>query len=555
MLSILLKKQLAEKLSALKKGKGRVDYLGALITLILSAGMIAICVIVLSRFVSAYSEIRINEVRDIISRQFELLTIFYAIILLLGIISGIKQINHALFEGDDRAIFSTLPIKSSTVFYSKLITVYIKQLFIYLITLVPVNLTFAVVTEQGAYYVLMTIVICIFVPVLSLAIASIFCLPVYFVKRFFKSKYVTTLIFSTVIVGLLFWCYSTVLAFIESLMTTGDIRFFFKEQTMSAIISAAAGLYPANVGAKILLKINAGANIGIFLASILGFAALGYFIVSKLFYKAELSRALSNGKFVAVQKKVNYKMKPTVVALMNKEFFQIIRTPSYAFQYFSVAAVMPLMVYFCMGIGTDLLSTLIMTESNFELALFLILIFGALTNTFCATNISREGNAFYTLKTLPVAIEKVVAAKILFCSIVAALCSLITCVLVAALHYVSPGEAAFIYLISSLLAEAQICFATRKDLNHPVFPSDDDCEVKESSSTISEIIIMGFLTAIVLGGVSLYLSIYRGSYLGENSSMQTMLFTGLTALAVLAAAVSYLMIGLKSKCYRLTEGD
>lgn len=69
-------------------------------------------------------------------------------------------------------------------------------------------------------------------------------------------------------------------------------------------------------------------------------------------------------------------------------------TPDYAVQYFTVAAIMPLMVYFCMGIGKNFLTSLVFVQSDFELAILLTVLFGALTNTFCARTSAATGNRF-----------------------------------------------------------------------------------------------------------------------------------------------------------------
>lgn len=552
MINVLLKKQLTERLSALKKDKSRIDWLGALLTLVLTAGLIAICVIVLSRLVQQYSAIRLNGVTDPSARQFELSTLIYAAIILIGVISGTREINFALYEGDDRNILITLPVKASDIFYSKLIAVYAKQVAVTAITVLPVNLTLAAVTGQSAYYVIMTLLACPVLPIITLAFASVLAIPYYFIKKFMGSKYALSLLLVTAITGLVFWFYSSILSFVKTLLTTGEIRFFFNENTMNGIIRAANGLYPANLFARILLRVEVGKSIGVLIAFIVGAGALGYLVIALTYNKTMQLRTAQARPVLRARGAT--KAKSPFSALLLKEFSLIFRTPSYAFQYFSVAAIMPLMVYFCMGIGSDLLTTLVMTENNFQLALFLILIFGSLTNTFCATNISREGPAFYTLKTMPVRFSTVIGAKIFFCSLVSLISTLISVIVVGALGYVNAGEAIFILFVAATLAEAQICFATRKDLNRPSFSSDEDCEVRESNGTISQIVVLGLLTAAVLGGVSLFLSVYNGYYKGQNADMQTMLFSGLVSAALLAASICYLFVGLRKKVETLTEG-
>lgn len=553
MLGVLLRKQIIEKLSVFKQDKARLDILGNLLSLTLAASVIAIVVIVFAKFVKMYCLIRINNILDIPARQYELLTWIYSLIFIFGIFSGVKAINFAVFENDDQKILMALPIEAKTIFYSKLITIYSKQIFIFVAIILPLNLTFAAVTEQSAYYILMTLVMCLIFPLITLAFSSIFCLPAFYIKRFVQSKYSLLLIIVTAITGFIFWGYSAILDFMKTMLTTGELRFFFKESTMQVIIKGTKWLYPSNLMAAMLLKRNVCKNLILLISIAIIATAIGFLMVNLLFYKANHERASANKKYIfSVKSKL--KQKPVMIALIKKEFNLIFRTPSYAFQYFSVAAIMPLMVYFCMGIGSDLLQTLVFSENNFELSIFIILLFSTLTNTFCATNISREGQAFYILKTMPISFSKILGAKILFCTIVSVVSILVSCIVVFACGYINFGEFVFVFFIAVLISEAQICFATRKDLNRPVFSNDEDCEVKESNSTISTIIITGLIIALLLGGLSLYFSVYNGSLKGGNSTAFTLIFVGLSAVALFSSAVAYLLIGLKKSFYELPEG-
>lgn len=554
MLKILLLKYFTEKASVLKRDRARLDLAGNIMSVILACSLIAVGVIVFSRFITMYAAIRIDNVLDVGARQFELLTWVYAALFVFGVISGVKAINYSIFENNDRVILLTLPIKANTIFYSKLIILYLKQIVVFLFTLLPINLTFAVVAEQSVYYILMTILLSFLFPLITLAFSSVFCLPVYYLKRFIQSKYTFMLILITVITAVVFWGYSALLDGIKTMLTTGEIRFFFKETTMQMIIGGAKVMYPSNLIAGLLLKRNIAVNLSIIIALAATVTAIGFIIVNLIFNKANQQRVINSGR-VALRNNQSITKKSSFISLVIKEFNLVLRTPSYAFQYFSVAAIMPLMVYLCMGIGSNLLENLVFTNNNFELAMFVVLLFATLTNTFCATNISRDGPMFYTLKTLPVSFTQIVGAKIFFCSIVAVLSIFVSCIILAAFSYVTVLETLFIFVVAILFAEAEICFATRKDLNHPTFSDDGDCEVKESNSTISTIIITGLIAATVIGGVSLYSSLIIGYNGGDSGKIFATIFVLLSVLILLGLTLTYLLVGLKKRFYEMTEGD
>lgn len=553
MLGVLLKKQLCEKLSYFRRDKKNIDYVGAILTLALLALMLFVIVEVFGAFVEKYTAIRMYGVADVRARQFEIMTLVYESVFLIGIISGVSMINRALFESDDRQILITLPVKASTVFLSKVISVYFKQTLTSLIATLPFISVFAAVTGQGAGYIALSVFAALLIPFASLAASSVLCMPYYYIKRFFQSKYLSLFIVITAIMFLLFWGYANVLDFMRTLMSTGEIKFFFSEKTMTAIINVTDKLVPANFIARFTLGIEAGNNFGILLAITVASAVTGLFVTSALFNKAMKIQNTRGGKIIFSDGKLRRRMSART-SLFVKEFETVLLTPDYAVEYFSVAAIMPLMVYFCMTIGKSLLKTLVFVENDFELAIFLTVLFGALTNTFPATNVSRDGRAFYMLKTLPLKITDVLAPKIAMNVTVSALSAGITAAVLAGKKFVSVPEGLFVFVVVMILSVAEILIATRKDLNKPRFSFDDDNVVRETNNNVSLIIVIGILLALVLGGIPLAVNVMQGLK-GKNYGLFTYLFAGAGAVTALACAAAYAFSGIRKRFDALTEGD
>ena len=193
-------------------------------------------------------------------------------------------------------------------------------------------------------------------------------------------------------------------------------------------------------------------------------------------------------------------------------------------------------------------------EMNFEIALLLTVLFGSLTNTFCAINISREGRSFYMQKTLPIRYSKMLGVKIGLNFVVTMLSVGISTLVITLQGFIEPMEAVFVFAVGIILGLAQICFATRKDLNHPYFPTEEDNTVKESNGNVSTIIILGMIISLVVGGVPLVYSVLD-SLKGDGMANFTYLFAGGLSVVVLIASLLYTFIGIKSKFERLSEGD
>lgn len=291
MLGVLLKKQMTEKLSYFKRDKKRIDIVGALLTLVMTAFIMYVVIEVFGAFVAKYTEIRLNGVRDVRARQYEIMTFVYEFVFAVDVIGGVVAIYRAIFESDDRMIIQTLPVKASDVLYSKIIFIYAKQVLSAFVILVPFVAVFASVTKQGAGYVILGLLAAFIIPVMSLSVSSVLAMPYYYVKKFFSSKYVCLLVIVTLVLFALFYCYATVLDFLKTLMSTGEIKFFFSEKTMTTIISLTKNLVPANFIAAFTLKTDVWKNLGIIVAITVATGAIGILITSLLYNKAMKTRA------------------------------------------------------------------------------------------------------------------------------------------------------------------------------------------------------------------------------------------------------------------------
>ena len=543
MIGVLLKKQIYERLSYFKRNRKNIDVVGMLLSAVLVALVLFVVAVVFKQFIEKYSTIRINNVLDVNARLYEIMVIVYEVVLVASVLGSTSQLTRAIFESDDRNVLAVLPIRPQAIFFAKMISSYFSQAVLSACITLPLVIVFAQVTAKGADFIVVSTLASLLIPFISLGIASILCLPFYFIKRFFQSKYIIFLVSVTIALGVLFGGYAVILDFFKDLMATGDIKFFFSQEVMEFIINLTAKLVPASFITKLVFGIDPWLNGGILLAIIVGLGAIGVG-VEYLLYNAAIKIRVQNTDGIIFRAKKLSRPRSVTHGLIAKELGAILFTPDYAFQYFSVAAILPLMVYFCMDLGQKLLSSILHVELNFELALILTILFGSLTNTFCAINISREGRSFYMQKTLPIKHTKILGVKIGVSSIV-----------ISALGYVDFLEGAFVFIIGTILGLAQICFATRKDLNNPYFPTEEDKTVKEGNGNVSTIIVVGMLASLIIGGVPLGISVLSNLKEGFQIPNFTYIFVSVAAVLSLVASLLYTFIGIRGRFDRLSEGD
>ena len=553
MIGVLLKKQLHERLSYFKRNRRNIDVVGMLLSAVLTVLVLGVIAVVFKQFIEKYSTIRINNVLDVQARLYEIMTIVYEIALLISVFGATSALTRAIFESDDRNVLIVLPIKPQAIFFAKMVSVYFSQALLSVCITLPLVIVFAEVTGQDIMFIVISTVASLLIPFISLGLASILCLPFYFVKRFFQSKYVWFLLSITALMAALFVGYAQILNFFENLLVTGDIKFFFSQEIMEFIINLTDKLVPANFLARLVFGIEPLKN-GLILLGVIVVLGLIGFGVEYLLYNAAVKIRVQNNDGIVFHAKKLSRPRSVTRGLIAKEMGAILFTPDYAFQYISVAAILPIMVYFCMGLGESLLSQLLHVEMNFELALLLTVLFGSLTNTFCAINISREGRSFYMQKTLPIKHSKYIGVKIGLNLVVTILSVGVSTLVITLLGFLTYVEAIFVFGVGVVLGFAQICFATRKDLNKPYFPTEEDNTVKEGNGNVSTIIVLGMIISLIIGGIPL---IYGVLNMLKGGGMEnfTYLFAGGLAVLVLIASLLYTFIGLRAKFERLSEGD
>ncbi len=551
LIKTLLKKQFIERTYGYKRKN--FDVVGFILRLAIIAMLMTVFIIFFGRFMDIYISVKDGGAVNVPLRLGELLSIVYTIVIIFMTISAISRINHEIFNADDIKTFAAMPIGAKSLFISKLIVIYLNQLVFSAVAVLTVNITVAIHSAVSPLFFVFTVPACFVLPLITIAIGSVLALPFNLLSRFLQSKFVINFILVTAIAGGLFYLYSIILGGVKEMLLGDSLRYFFNEARMSAIAGAVSYMYPAKWFANMFTGTE-------YLVSGLGIVAvlavclvLSVVIINYILRGALQSRVAGTQRFIRRSKPLS-NCKSGFFALVKKEFLLIFRTPSYMFSYFSVAVIMPLMVYFCMSISSSLVTTLVGLECNPELALFLTLLFGALTNVFCATNISRDGQMFYTVKAMPFGYKTVFFSKVFLCMLVTVVSQLATAVLLASTGYLVWYSALFIFIVGTLFGFVHVCVATRYDFNHARFSTEDDGEIKESDNVVSALIVLGLLVSVLVGGAVFVIRLIMLLF-NSDFGYATYLIAGGAAVVSSVLAYLYLIGKLGKKYYEFEGGE
>lgn len=493
-----------------KGKKEKRDFVGGLMSFLITALIVVVFVYLVSTIANNYVLVEINKVSDPIGRALELMNVFYAAIIVVMSLSGVEQMRKSLTERKNREIFLRLPVNPQTIFLSKISVLLIMNYVLALVLVGATNIIFYIALKPDLMYWVYTVGVWLVFPFVSLLISSILIIPYIKIIDFLKDKYAVIFILFTALLAGAFFLYSEVLGVVQRLLETGNIKFLFNMQFITTLQTILKYSYPANSLASIVLGVDFRQSLLIVAAVIVLAVTFVYLITKRLFYIT----LYQNEKRIFKYKKIeDYTLNLKKKSLMKKEFITIFREPKNLFSYFAISLAMPIMVYCCYTLFVSLIYNTVGFKIEFSLALLIILIFSVLTNTFCSTNISREGVAFLNMKALPVSANEVLSAKVSFCNIVSSLAVILSSILLVVLTDLSIVDGVICAALGVIFSMAQVLIATRMDLNHANLTLSNIEIEKESSKTIAKVVFIGLIVALLSGVLSIVVTILS---LGSN---------------------------------------
>lgn len=534
---VLFFRELREKRAAWKPR--RENIWSTLFNLVLTAAVLAVVIVVFRYFLETYLKVKIGYTDAKAVREREALTFVYALACAVTTISGIFKINRSITSSKGMNVLLLLPVRRQTIFLSKLAALFTDFALTSLLTVLPLAAVFAFVAGRGFGFFALSIFGALVCALFSFALAALLALPAHFLTKLLSRNYlVLTIVFTALVAGA-FLVYSQILSLLKGLLETGRIRFIFNESFLNAVAILRKIFFPGNVLADFTLGNGRWLNLVWALLAAAGSVAVVCLAVRWLFGLVANNR-LSGGREFRRVSRISRPHSP-LAALLKKEFVTILRTPSFAFQFFAVTLVLPLMVYVTATLLDSLARELIFVDVGFEIALLCTAMFSVLTNTFCATNISREGKSFSATKILPVNSRLLVWSKVLLCGIVSLASILLTNILLAVLGVVNLWQAGVCFLITGSLSVGMICLATRRDLNQPDFGGSNN-------RAVTFVVFWGLVASLVTGALSLFCAMFfRAKYANSVGTIITVCVLFVLAVLILVLSVLYLNRGLDRK--------
>ena len=494
--------------------------------------------------------------------RFEFLV--FATIFTMGVatIVAIGNVVKNLYMSGDNELLLRFPVSGAEILIAKSIYCFLHNLVINAMLTLPFYIIFGVVTKAGAGYYFASIGVMLLSVLLPYFLANLVAIPVMMATNFVKNQFLLVLI---ILIGVLcagFILYMTALKSILTYLSEEQLGLFSGEM-IARYGEIASKCYPFKWYAMLLAGGSAGyagKDIGLaFLYIFLMTAAVGvgaYLVTVKFYYKTIL-HGIETEK-VSFHRKTPNMRRSVFGTLLHREFYLILRSFNYSFQYLAMAVAAPVMVYYCNDLASTMGKDTVGAAIVPGLTLMVIIIFVAIIVSFASTSVSREGSAFYHTKIIPVSYTAQVSVKLFLYALVGTASVVLSCIVVGAAfgtekagNLLTPLDVGCIFAISEMTVLSLTCLSIAADIKSPTFNVVGDGELVSANKNMIVALLVGILVAAIYGIFTMvfsFLPLQMGTLQGTEA---VYLILSLLMVVILACSVTALFANLEKRYQKI----
>jgi len=491
------------------------------------------------------------------------------IVLATAICTG--NVIKNLYQNGDNEMLLRFPVSGKEILVAKSIYCYLHNFIVCMLMMLPFYIIFGVVTHAKAGDYFAYIGVSLLSTLFPFFVANIIAVPVMKVMNAVKNRFLLVLILTIIAVCGAFVFYLWSLGNVLNYMSRTEQNIFSPDM-IEHFKLAAKYLYPFRwyaelINGRLYGGLTSGGLALRFLYIFLMTAALGvlaYFVTVREYYKTILY-GIETEK-ASFTRKVKDKQRPVPYALFKREFYLILRSFNYSFQYFAMACAAPLMVFFCNRLAATMGKDSIGAAIIPGLTLMVIIIFITIVVSFASTTISREGSCFFHTKVIPVNYTTQVLVKFVLYAIVASI-SVALCCLVSGLYYTTDAgghaltavDVGAIFGISEILVIALTSLYMLIDIKSPTFNAVGDGELVSANKNVAIAMIVGMAIAILYGVFTMVFSFLplkigdlQITSLGSADNARNIyIILTVVSLLLLGASLSALFVKLNKKYQKI----
>lgn len=431
------------------------------------------------------------------------LTIFIMITSLLTIIEGIYKSQGILFEAKDNDLLFSLPISKSKIFFTRLFKLISFEFLYNSLFMVPAMIVYAMFEKTNINFYIISFIMLILLPIIPTIIACIIGYIIKGIASRSKAKNIVQIVLTTIMLLFIFYASFNMQGFIANIT-----------QNANSINDAITKIYyPAGLYIKLIQNFNILDLVTLLAINIIP-AIIFVYIASIFYFKitSKLGEKGNNKKKASWAKNENktFKVKTQLSGLINKEIKRFLSSPVFVI---NAGFGIILVAVFTIGItinfdgmiesmihGNDIEISIEEIKAILPKIYYGFIVFASCMTSITSSMISLEGKSFNITKSLPVAPEKILLAKVLASNIISIPIVLISDVIFFVAFKVNVTDIIFILLASVIMPTVTALIGILMNLAYPKMDATSDTEVvKQSMSSALSVFIGIFLGILSIG--------------------------------------------------------
>lgn len=340
----------------------------------------------------------------------------------INLISSMVTLSNSLYYSQDNQVLVTLPVNANLIFISKIIVHYITELKRTFSFLVPVFFAYGFISGLPVYYYLWMIIMFCMLAVITVLISGVISIPCALVLRLLNRYKVIKLIFSLAVYGLIgagaFYLISKIPSDINLVSSWREVSIFIREflskftRIFGFVYIFAIALCGDFDGFKLKFFTKYSYIVPLVMLALMAVLLGLNLILSRPIYLRAISASFEHNKNTKKQKS-NVKH-GSVLSTTLYEFKKIFRQTENLSGALSIIIIAPIAVLALNKIYGAINTRLFGDYLTIAFNVLIILLFTLSSNIVVSSIYSRDGDSFYTTKTVPKKPYQILFPRLIF---------------------------------------------------------------------------------------------------------------------------------------------
>ena len=458
-----------------------------------------------------------------------LLTLVIFATQVLSIISCTVSLSDTLYISKDNQMLMTYPVKHIFIYISKLLVVYILELYKSLMFTFPLFMAYGLMAGGilNVNYVVSLVFFSIFLPLVPVLIGAIVSIPVVLISKLLKRvPFVKGVMTVAIFVGLALLTGLVVKLLPDEIRLVALWNSFLKAFEGVVANVNKFSLYSMFVGRALYSNQPVLNNIYFYL-TLLGVLIVGIALSLPLFFK--LASSAQENSIDKKHSSRNVVHKSTFFTFMRKELLLSIRNMNDFSSNYLFLFVMPFVLILMTSIYVRIDRNPLGYSMTYAFCGLLALLMLSASNTASATAISSEGTEFTLLKTAPGKTSNIVWAKVLINGILSFISLIISFILLGLFlgDKVNIGQLWLVFTFVVLIDIGLILWSIQLDILNPSMKEYATTQNRGDVKNFSTSITIGIVASVIFSSIMIVLF-----WVSSNLLINTVILVGLGLLFV-----------------------